>query len=52
MTDIEIEIEIRKMIAEMKSGHNDGYVQAHYRKKLMEIKMILELALRESTYND
>lgn len=52
MTYDDVETEIRKMIAEMKSGHNDGWVQGEYRQRLTKLKMILELALREGPYND
>ena len=32
--DNDIEFEIRKMVIEMKSGYNDGWVQDHYRSRL------------------
>lgn len=45
MTDIEMQI--RKMIVEMKSGHNDGYVTDHYRKMLTNLKTIIDDALKD-----
>lgn len=41
----DIEFEIRRMILEMKSGHNDGYVQEHYRKQLKQIQKLINGAL-------
>lgn len=38
--------EIRKMIVEMNSMHNDGYVRDHYYKKLLEIKEVVEKGLK------
>jgi hypothetical protein len=45
--DNSVEYEIRKMITEMKSGYNDGYVQDYYRKQLQEIQKFLNEALDE-----
>ena len=42
----EVEKEIRKMIAEMKSGHNDGWTIDHYRKQLINIRDIIEGSLK------
>lgn len=43
----DIEFEIRRMILEMKSGHNDGYVQGHYRKQLKRIQKMINEALED-----
>jgi hypothetical protein len=47
MDNNDIEFEIRRMILEMKSGHNDGYVQNHYRKQLKSIQKLVNGALDE-----
>ena len=45
MDNNDIEFEIRRMVLEMKSGHNDGYVQDHYRKQLKRIQKLVNEAL-------
>ena len=43
----DLEFEIRRMVLEMKSGHNDGYVQDHYRKQLKRIQKLVNDALED-----
>lgn len=45
MTIDTVEYEIRKMIIEARSGHNDGWVQEHYRNELLKIKELIEKGL-------
>lgn len=41
----ELESEIRRMIMEMNSGHNDGWVTNHYREELKRLKKLIDEAL-------
>jgi hypothetical protein len=47
MDNNDIEFEIRRMILEMISGYNDGWVQDSYRKKLKSIQKLVNGALDE-----
>lgn len=42
----ELKDQIFRMILEMKSGHNDGWVSLHYRKELQELKKMIDDALK------
>lgn len=41
----ELESEIKRMILEMNSGHNDGWVTNHYREELKRLKKLIDGAL-------
>jgi hypothetical protein len=47
MDNNDIEFEIRRMILEMMSGHNDGWVSEDYRKQLKRIQKLVNEALDE-----
>lgn len=42
----ELKDQIFRMILEMNSGHNDGWVSLHYRKELEELKKMIDDALK------